>query len=244
MKTKLTLFAVAIITLIAANPASAFFATMDSYQLSNLYEIMENPSSAGTYLNPVQSITDGAKYVGNVRTSEAGWGQIQIGANFWGQPFGGSAGDNMSLGDLGLGSLSGYDSFKFHFLNQNEHVWTYNLFFNVGYTDWGETDYYVQNTWTSIAAGSGATMMLDFSYAQVWGGAYSGDWVDLATIGDLNFDHISSMGFNIGGDMPVGPDDYTFETSVTSAPVIPEPTTLALFGLGLLGAGIVRRMRK
>lgn len=44
---------------------------------------------------------------------------------------------------------------------------------------------------------------------------------------------------NDGGHVQVANLSYE-----RTRPVIPEPTTLALFGLGLLGAGVVRRMRK
>jgi len=224
--------------------ANAITFTMDENELPYLYETYQNPTSTGTYLNPVQALSNGAKFTGNVRTSESGWGQIQIGANYWGIPWGGSAGDEPTNMALGMGSLAGFDKYSQVFENLNESTWEYNLYFNIGWTDApaSETNYYVQNHWTSINAGDYKVLSLDFSNAQVWGGAYSGDWVDLSTIGDLDLMHVSNIGFNIGGNMPVDcEDDFTFETKVTA---IPEPTTMVLVGLGMLGLGITRKLRK
>ncbi len=223
-------------------PAFSTTFSLNPSQLQSFYEVYENPASSNTNLFPVQALANGAKYKGDINMNGSGWSQIQIGANFWGQPYGGAQFDNPTLSALGLSSLSGFDKFSEVIENQNENAWKYNLFFNVGYTDWGETNYYVQNTWTEIAAGGSQVMTLDFSNAQVYGGAYSGDWKDLNTIG-FNWDHISSIGLNIGADVPLGADkeDYTFETKVSP---VPEPATLLLLGFGLLAVGLVLRKQQ
>jgi hypothetical protein len=238
--TKILVLSILAVFLVAGSAMAAPF-TMNSTQLQALYETWENPDSSGTYLNPVQAITNGAKYTGNVRTSE-GWGTIQIGANFWGTPYGGSAGNEPDNVSLGMGSLSGYDSYALVFENVDETPWMYQLYFNVGWCGqgWNEPDYYVQNTWTTIGVDDSKAVVLDFTNAEVWKNGVHQGWQDLTLFSDINWNHITNIGFQIGGNMPVGPDDYTFETQVSP---VPEPATMLLLGSGLLGLAAFGRRK-
>lgn len=239
----LTMLVLSLLTFPMAASATTF--TMNSTQLQALYETYESPDSAGTSLTlPVGNLPDGAKFTGNILTNETAYGQIQIGANFSGVDYDGTS--RTTIGTLGMDDLSGYNAYGLNIENVNESAWDLNVYFNVGWTDspYSETDYYVQNTWTSIAKDASADVLLDFTNCQVWGGIYSGDWVDITTISDLNLAHVTNIGLNIGGNMPVGDNDYTYEVKVRS---IPDLSAVFLLGSAcMLGgfAGFRRKLKK
>ena len=83
-----------------------------------------------------------------------------IGANYHGAP---------SNIDLGMNSLEGFSGYTMKFRNLSEHALHYNLYFNVGYTgeSSGETDYYIETSWTMIDAGGTANLVLDFDNVSV-----------------------------------------------------------------------------
>jgi hypothetical protein len=256
----LTLLILVALTVVPVLGAGAVMFTMNPTQLQALYEVYENPNLSGTYLSGTspggnaQALPNGAKYRGDIGGApdyHNGWAQIQIGANFWGKPFGGSNNQRSSNVALGMGSLSGYDSYALLIENVNENPWKFNLFFNVGYTDWGETNYYVQNSWTSFNVNEQKSLVLDFTNAQVWGGDgpggdpdYNGNWIDLtnAAAFPVDWTHISNIGFNIGENVPIGsPADYTYEAHISP---IPEPSTIILLGFGFLGLAAYGWRRK
>ncbi|HEQ98409.1 MAG TPA: PEP-CTERM sorting domain-containing protein [candidate division Zixibacteria bacterium] len=234
----------AVLVLATFVPASAFVFQMNSTQLQSLYEIDENPiADPGTDLFSVTPVDNGAEFWGSLNIGGSGWSQIQIGANYFGHPYAGHEGDGASLSDLGLGNLEGYSMFSQSFQNVSKHAWHFSLFAGIGYAHERETYYYLQNEWAMIDAGMGAKLSLDFSNAEIWSwNPVTGEtshigWNNALNLG-LDWGHVSSIGFNIAGDIPVDGEGHNFRVLATPAP---EPTTLVFVGLGLLGLAFLRK---
>jgi hypothetical protein len=237
----------AVLVLATFIPASAFVFQMNSNQLQSLYEIDENPVvDPGTDLLSVTPLDKGAEFWGSLNLGGSGWSQMQIGANYFGHPYAGHEGDGASLSELGLDNLEGYTMLSQSFRNVGKHGWHFSMFAGIGYAHDRETYYYLQNEWAMIDAGMSSRLSLDFSNAEIWSfnpntgeRLYLG-WGNAFNLG-LDWSHVSSIGFNIAGDVPVDEDGHNFRVEATPAP---EPTSLVFIGCGLLGLALLRRKFK
>jgi len=123
--------------------------------------------------------------------------------------------------------LSDFDSYSLYIYNSNENPWEYALW--VGNYDSATHNYeYYATPAVSLINGSGQQFTLDLLSAQTVGG------IDLTN---------AYIGFAVGSDsLPLGDSHPDFHSETYVAPV-PEPGTMALLGVGLLGLAFVGRKK-
>lgn len=240
---KKVLTATILIFVLCIGTAYAIPFTMNKHQLEGLYQTGETPDNYGTYLNSIEPTDEGIKVVGNILTLNPGPGKIKIGVNNSGIDYNGMTtrydyitGTIVPLkktDEMGI-DLSGYDSYSLSALNDNENPWAYQLYFRT------KGDYTVVNEWQEIINQKSNIITLDFKDAYIGGSIYNLIDQHAANYLEIDLDQIDEIGFLIGGDLPVGPNDYTFETEIEP---IPEPATLLLLGIGLIGIGTISRKK-
>ena len=176
---------------LAAGSAWATTLTIDVTTLAQFYETFEDPTATGTALFSVKhnieiDNSENVKYVGNIDPDgeDDGWGEIWIGAN--------SSGVTTNQ-DLGLGNLTGYDSFALNLNNVNENPWQYQLYFTAG-------NYTIESGWTSINNGDSAVVTLDFTNANVYDSTtdFQNIGINIGKVAGLDLANISSIGFQVG----------------------------------------------
>lgn len=110
---------------------------------------------------------------------------------------------------------------------------------NVGWVDLGVT--LVGDTWVDL---SFAFDGISYEYSVDGNLVYT----DLTTNGAINYDDVIMQAYNFNGNDPAAPGaiggSYTASWANIEMAAVPEPTSLAVFGLGVMGLTAARRRRR
>ncbi len=215
---KILVFLVSICLLFSLSlPAQAAYYPMTLTQLAGMGHTFD---AANTTSNPltVTNMGTAIEYVQRIQYGNGfsdGFASVGIGYG-WPPP-------------ADLQNLSAFDGIQLKFRNTNNSQWFVNVYLNTGWIDppYGETDNFYQGGWQLIAPQVTTTITLDF-----------------AALGVINRNHVTNIGFEIGGNMDAYPRSDPLNPSNADTyhvQVSPEPATMAILGLGAL---LIRRKSK
>ena len=131
--------------------------------------------------------------------------------------------------------VSEFDSYTISFHNEEYYPGqpslNANLFMNIGWTDLGETDLYIENTWTEAPACVRQVLEMDFTHVHAWENGVDRGWMDISN--DARLAHVSSIGVTIGSSVYPG-QPALVKICLDTIPA-PGAALLAMIGLGLVG---------
>jgi len=124
------------------------------------------------------------------------------------------------------------------------HALGTKLFMNVGYTDLGETDLFVESDFVWALPCDNIVLHMDLTDVTAWVGGSPVYNYDLTQDARFLAGHVSSMGVQIGSN--TWTDDYMFPTDTSikiCIDTIPAPGAILLGGIGVALVGWLRRRR-
>ncbi len=195
-------------------PAQAAYYTMSLTQLAGMGHTFDAANTT-SYPLVVTNVGTAIEYEQRIKYGTGGDGFASVGIGYgWPPP-------------PEMQDLSAYDGIQLTLKNVNNSQWFVNVYLNTGWVDIGETDHFYQDGWEEIVPGVMTTITLDF-----------------ATLGVINRNHVTNIGFEIGGNMDTYPKSnplYPSNPDSFHIQVIPEPASMAILGLGAL---LLRRKSK
>ena len=232
LKHVLSIVALAVLVTMPA-VASASVYTLPIADLVNSHLIDQGFSTTADEVTPVArpiATYSGNQWVQYNLTATGSEAKVGIGDSFDWNSVGWSDNAGFGIASLpidggGMGDLTTFNSYGLMFYNSDPtNLIAVDLFMNTGWVDGGvELNNYYESGWVTLAGGQIQTLTLDFT-----------------SVGAINLNHVSNIGFQVAIDNPAGFGVGTGEFQVDVAP-IPEPASILVWCL--LGAGSWLGMR-